>query len=331
MTSKELAKALGVSPSAVSLAFNGNPGISEETRQRILAAAREMNVRHTARKTPASNTIDVLCCKKHGMVFGDTPFFAALMEGIFSMASSAGYSVRISYMYGSDTTAVDALRESDSAGVVLIATEMSDEKDLHPFYSLGKPVVILDAHFRSHRFPSVVISNNQGAYEATQCLLRHGHRKLGHLRSSVVIGNFIEREQGFQAACAEAGDCETITVNVGSTQETAYSDMLAWLETNPEVPTAFFADNDLIAISCIRALKDKGYRVPQDVSVVGFDDIPISAVASPALTTVHVYKEQMGGVAVDILRMTIADPKRPVMNVHLCTDLIERQSVRDLE
>ena len=330
MTAKELASYLGVSQSAVSLAFNGKPGISDETRRKILEAADRMNVRRPARKAAASASIDVVCYKKHGMVFGETPFFAALMEGISAAAAAGGYAVRIFYLYGSDPATLDTIQHSDAAGIVLIATEMSDEEALSPFYNIRKPLVVLDAHFRSHRFPSVIISNEQGAYEATRCLLDHGHRQIGHLRSSVVIGNFTEREEGFLDACSEVEGCTTVTVDVGSTQETAYRDMLAWLQTSPQMPTGFFADNDLIAISCIRALKDMHYRVPEDVSIVAFDDIPMSSVVSPALTTVHVYKEELGGTAVDLLRQMIDKPSRPVVNIHVCTDLVERRSVKDL-
>ena len=328
MTAKELAKLLGVSQAAVSLAFNGKPGLSEETRRRILRAADEHQVPHTSRKPNASTSIEVICYKKHGMVFGETPFFSALMEGIFSSASAVNYNVQISYIYGGKGVA-GTLREN-TVGIILIATEMMEEEDIEPILRLGKPLVVLDAPFRHRNLQSVTIDNQKGAYDATRCLIAHGHRHIGHLKSSVTIRNFVEREEGFLAACAETPSCTTMTVSVGSTQETAYADMLAWLKAQPQLPTGFFADNDLIAISCIRALKDMHYRIPQDVSIVGFDDIPMSAVSSPALSTIHVYKEALGGTAVDLLRMTIKQPDRTPVNVRISTDLVERKSVLDL-
>ena len=329
MTAKELAKMLGVSQAAVSLAFNGKPGISEETRRRILEAAEAHQVRHTAHKQAPDAVIDVVCYKKHGMVFGETPFFSALMEGIYSAASAQHYTVRMSYIYGGNIDTLETVCEN-GAGIILIATEMMVREDIEPILRLGKPMVVLDALYRYRNFFSVTIDNQKGAYDATQCLLDHGHRFIGHLKSSVTIRNFVEREEGFLAACADVPDCTAVTVNVGSTQETAYADMLAWLKTNPKMPTGFFADNDLIAISCIRALKDMHYRIPQDVSIVGFDDIPMSAVSSPALTTIHVYKEDMGSAAVDMLRMIIDQPGRAPYTLRVSTELVERKSVLDL-
>ena len=327
MTAKELAKLLGVSQAAVSLAFNGRPGISEETRQRILSAADEHQVRRAVRRQTA-DVIDVVCYKKHGMVVGETPFFAALMEGISASASALNYTVRISYVYGS--RGVEEAVSENSMGVILIATEMTVKEDIEPFLRVGKPMVVLDALFRYRNFDCVTIDNQKGAYDATRCLIDHGHRRIGHLKSSVTIRNFVEREDGFLAACADAPDCTPVTVSVGSTQETAYADMLAWLKTKPPLPTGFFADNDLIAISCIRALKDMHYRVPEDVSVVGFDDIPMSAVSSPALSTIHVYKEDLGYRAVNLLCSLSGQPRRAPVNVRISTDLVERKSVLDL-
>ena len=327
MTAKELAKKLGVSQAAVSLAFNGKPGISEETRQRILAAADEHQVHHTVRKQ-SNAVIDVVCYKKHGMVFGETPFFSALMEGIFTSASALNCTVHISYVYG-DNGLGEAISEN-SVGLILIATEMTDKEDIEPFLRLNKPMVVLDALFRYRNFNCVTIDNQKGAYDATRCLIDHGHRRIGHLKSSVTIRNFVEREDGFLAACADAPGCTPLTVSVGSTQETAYADMLSWLKTKPQLPTGFFADNDLIAISCIRALKDMHYRIPQDVSIVGFDDIPMSAVSSPALSTIHVYKEDLGYSAVNLLCTIIGKPRRAPVNMRISTDLVERKSVLDL-
>ena len=329
MTAKELAKLLGVSQAAVSLAFNGKPGISEETRRRIMEAADAHQVRRAVHRQGPDAIIDVVCYKKHGMVFGETPFFSALMEGIFSAASAQHYTVRISYIYGGDISPLMAFGEP-SVGIILIATEMMAKEDIEPIQSLGKPTVVLDALFRYRNYFSVTIDNQKGAYDATQCLLNHGHRFIGHLKSSVTIRNFVEREYGFLAACADVPDCTPITASVGSTQEAAYADMLAWLKTNPKLPTGFFADNDLIAISCIRALKDMHFRIPQDVSIVGFDDIPMSAVSSPALTTIHVYKEDMGSAAVDMLRQIIDQPDRVPFTLRISTELVERRSVLDL-
>jgi len=106
--------------------------------------------------------------------------------------------------------------------------------------------------------------------------------------------------------------------------------MMAYLQTEPELPTAFFADNDIIAVSCIRALKDCHYHIPQDVSIVGFDDMPLAFVTSPKLTTVHVCKEELGQYAVEKLLKAIENPDRPRLTTMVNTTITKRESVRDL-
>ena len=107
--------------------------------------------------------------------------------------------------------------------------------------------------------------------------------------------------------------------------------MLRYLDTNPTLPTAFFVDNDLIAFGVMRALKDRGYRVPDDVSIVGFDDVAYCTVSSPALTTIHVNKRSMGWEAVRRLLTMMDDPNTGIFKIESCTEFVERDSVRSYE
>jgi LacI family transcriptional regulator len=332
ITSKELANMLGVSQATVSLAINGKPGINENTRKKILAAADKYKLKGSRPKTAGQKFIDLVCFKHHGQVLGETAFFSSVIEGISQQVSSSGYSLKISYLYYGEqnyNSDLKQLRMSDSSGMILLATEMQEE-NLVSFTGFRQPVVLLDSAFHSPDYNCVVINNQQGAYLATRYLLDHGHRRIGHLASSVRINNFTEREYGFLHACHEVPDCTFETYRVGSTQEQAYNDMAALLEKQPQLPTAFFADNDIIAISCIRALKDFHYRIPEDVSVIGFDDTPISYVVSPKLTTIHVYKEELGKRAVNLLTSLIADPDQTPVCLMLNVSLVERDSVRTL-
>ncbi len=317
LSSKELAQELGVSPSAVSIALHGRKGISEATRARILAAAESRGI---ARREPRAADVrkpvlQLAIFKKHGLVIGDTPFFASVIEGVTREAAAAGYDLALSYLYSNQDLEeqLRALRSRGGAGTLLLATEALEE-DLPAIRRLPAPLVLLDSDFETEALDAVVIDNVQGAYLATRHLLENGHRSIGHLRSSVDIHNFRERRYGFLKALDEARDAgaaEGASLRLESTSDGAYRDMARFLATGAPLPTAFFADNDIIATSAIRALKEAGVRIPHDVSVVGFDDMPFANVVSPRLATMHVPKEALGVLAVRVLTERIAVAERP--------------------
>ncbi|HHV09866.1 MAG TPA: LacI family transcriptional regulator [Clostridiales bacterium] len=334
ISSKELAAMLGVSPSAISIALNNKEGISPETRERILKAAKEHGIQKSERLNTGkarSMFINLVIFKKHGMVYGDTPFFSEVIEGISNQVKKVGYSLLVTYLYGNQDRKeqLRSLNLSECAGIILLATEMSEE-DIRWFSSANRPVVILDSYFGNYNLDSIVIDNIQGAYLATSHLIEHGHKNIGHLASQVEINNFKERHEGFAKAVNRSSEtCDSIynTIRLRPTTEGAYEDMKAYLGKKPELPTAFFADNDIIAISCIRALKEAGYKIPNDISIVGFDDIPMAYVTSPKLTTVHVAKEILGIRAVIRLIEKINDPSDAALKIAVNTTLEIRESV----
>lgn len=336
ITAKELAERLGISPSAVSIALNGKKGISDEKRDFILRAAKEYGLKRPLRKSFSSTFINLVIFKKHGMVYGDTPFFAAVTEGISAEVANSGYNLQISYFYGNQDNAeqLKSLSMSDCAGIILLATEMEQE-DIQQFLTIDKPLVVLDCYFEGTLLDCVVINNSLGAYLATKHLIEFGHTDLGYIHSNVHINNFVERYDGFTKAIADsaiANRCSVTHIHVGSTQDSAYNDMIRYLRSADRVPSALFADNDIIAISCMRALKEHGYRIPEDVSIVGFDDMPMSYVTSPKLTTIHVPKELLGGSAVSLLLKQIesSDSQPAPVCMRIGTTLVLRDTVYDL-
>lgn len=332
ISSKELAAKLGVSPSAVSIALNGKNGISAETREMILKAADSYGLHRPIRRANVpTQFITLVIYKKHGLVYGDTAFFSSVVEGITTRINRLGYNLQISYFYGNQDyeEQIRLLRGADCAGIILLATEMLRE-DILPFLDISHPMVVLDSYFEDLDLDCVVINNIRGAYLATRHLLECGHRRIGHIASSVAINNFTERAEGFQKAAAEYPDCSTMTVQVSSTQEGAYHDMSAYLNTNPQLPTAFFADNDIIAASCMRALKEHGYRLPDNISFVGFDDMPLSYVVSPKLTTIQVAKELFGKRAVTRLAEKIQEQDGISLRISINPSLVVRNSTKSI-
>jgi LacI family transcriptional regulator len=215
------------------------------------------------------------------MLVTDTPFFSELIQGIELQTRKSGFNLLVTYFYESQnhTEQIGAIIASSCRGIILLATEM-ESRDMKIFTSLGIPLVVLDNSFNDINIDSITINNIQGSTQAVQYLLRSGHRRIGHLRSSVGINNFYERREGYLKNC-NMGINPDYTIPVTSTSAGAYGDMKKYLGAKPEIPSAFFADNDIIAISCIRALREAGYRIPEDVSIIGFDDIPASSVIDP--------------------------------------------------
>ena len=333
MTAKELAAMLHLSESAVSLALNDKPGVSRETRKRVLEAARESGYDFSRKAVSREQKKGVICFaiyRKSGAVVGDTPFFAELTDGISLRCRKHGYDCVISYLYEDEDLEeqIRALQETKFMGIIVLATEM-EEQTLARFDDVEIPLVFLDAYFdRPYNF--ILINNSQGAYQATKYLIRKCRTQPGYLKSSYWISNFEARADGFYKAIREAGmsTSHSVVHRLPPSQEGAYTDMKELLQkVSPE--KCYFADNDLIAIGAIQALKEAGYRIPEDVSIVGFDDISSAEYVSPPLTTVEVPKAYLGEAAVGRVVQMIEGNNLKPLKVEVFTKLIRRRSVAE--
>lgn len=337
VTARAVAQRLGLSPATVSMVFRGKPGISAPVREKVLAAARDMGFQYGGAKAPPrANTIQLVFYKRHGKVVADTPFFEQLTAGVAQAVQALGYQLTISYFYGAENIAeqLRSLESARCAGIILLTTEMHTA-DLAPFDALDIPLVLLDNWFPTKRYDAVVIDNQRGALLATRYLIERGHTRLGYLHSKVDIRNFVERRDGYLSAVRAMKDPANSSaqriIRVGTTIESAYEDMTAYLATDPVLPTAFFADNDNIAIGCMRALARAGSLVPQEVSVIGFDDMPICQTAEPPLTTIAVPKKRMGALAAERLDKLIrGETGGEVIRLAVLPEIIRRASVADL-
>ena len=286
---KEIAQKLGLSPATVSLVLRGRPGISPETRERVLRMAKEMGYSKWIEPAPERRRIRFVLYKKHGAVVGETAFFAQLTESIDTEAKRRGYDLLITYFYGTQNNEeqIRALMDSTCAGIILLATEMTTA-DLTPFKKLTIPLVILDRYFPDEEYDCIVINNVYGVKHAVRYLISQGHSEIGYLSSNVAIRNFHERQDGYLRGIrliSVLNNSRSHIVKVAPTVDGAFSNMAAYLAAGPNLPTAFFADNDLIAISCMRALRVAGYHIPDDVSIIGFDGITTGELTDPPLTT----------------------------------------------
>lgn len=331
----DIAQAVGVSPGTVSNALNNRKGVSESKRREIIAMAQQMGYEHSYLKK-SDKTIKFIQVKRHGEVVGDTYFFSEVMHGIEKECRNLGYNLIMANINISEVGEDEAktyFKNEESQGIIVLATELRNV-DLHILDEANVPLVILDSCYRDSEYDCVLMSNEDAVFKAVKFLVGKGHRRIGLLHSSSYINNFYYRKKGFFSAMhdynlkVKGGDI----FSVGSTLEEAYQDMKKELSRVDSLPSAFFAENDIIAFGAMRALKEAGYKIPDDVSIIGFDDMLFCETSSPRLTTICVDKNGMGVLAtkrlVDIMedRCETAPIKAQIRN-----KIIVRDSVKEIE
>ncbi len=335
VTVKDIAEELGLSTAAVSMALNNKPGVSTATRKRVLEEAERQGydfTRGAAFGNEIKGTFCLIVYKKSGAVVGDmhTPFFGDLASGIGAACKKAHYDFVIHFLYEDERleNQLYSLSRADYKGIILLATEM-DDASLEHFNRFKTPILLLDSYFERADYNCVLINNNQGAFMATSYLIQKRKTQPGYLRSSYAIRNFEERAEGFYKAIRLAGmsTARSLVHRMTPSEDGAYADMKAMLARGESPADCYFADNDPIAIGAIKALKEAGYRIPEDVAVVGFDDIPLYEFINPPLTTVHVPKHSMGETAVRRLIEMVELKDATVLKIEVGTKLIKRKSI----
>ena len=332
---RDIAAAAHVSPATVSNAMNGKPGVSKAVTEQILAIAREMGYETTRPRVENERRhVRLVIYKSHGLVVMDTEFFAELIESIQMECQNVGLELIISHINAkADKDYKLRIRDfcsQECAGILLLGTEMSSE-ELRLFDGCKSPLVVLDNLFPDEPVHTVVMNNQRAGLQATNALFDAGHRRIDHITSSMPFSNSLDRLRGYEDAMRAHG----CTVNKGNLWEVtpsiegAYQDMRALLRRGDRpLPSAFFAANDLMAIGCIRALTEAGIRVPEDVSIIGMDDTAVCMVCTPPLSTMRVYRKDLGVAAIRMLLNIVPGLRTGVMKSVLSVDLVMRSSVK---
>ena len=342
ITAKELAEKLGISPSAVSLALNDKPGVSPRTRSRVLEAAMQMGYSKTS--SGAFHTGKTICFIRYsGSVVGaaeHTSFASFILQGVEARATELGYNTQVRYlntgdMYNRQT--IEFIRQA--AGVVFLGTDLTPAQlpEMEQIFTVldNCPFVIVDGFLPKNRVDCIGNDSFGGAKTATEYLLKTGHRRIGYVMAKQRIPNLEQRQDGFLAAIRTAADTESVDIPVDISSDGAFRDFDEWLNIHSELPEALFVENDIMAVAVMRALKLHGLRIPEDISIVGVDDIPMCEMLDPPLTTIHLCKEELGSHAMDQLHRRITAgqvPHRmtalPLVCTSLSTYLVRRASVK---
>ena len=336
ITAKELAKILNLSQAAISMALNNKPGVSTSTRKKVIEAAKKYGydftrIDESQHHNPIQGSILFIIFKKCGAIVTDTPFFSQLSEGINEGCKNENYTLSINYIYDNDDieSRINDICKNNYSGIILLGTEMLPS-DIKPFLKMKSPLVILDTYYNSIDSNFVLINNHQGAFMATNHLIRCCKTQPGYLRSSYSIANFEERANGFYHAIRSNGmsTSKSVVHQLSPSIEGAYADMCCIIKNGDKLADCYFADNDLIACGAMKALKEFGYKIPNDISIIGFDDIPMCSYLEPPLTTIQVQKQYMGKAAVARITQLLKEPSSPSVKTELTTQLIERKSVK---
>lgn len=333
MTIRELAEKAGVSPATVSIVLNGKKGVGAATRERILKMAEAYDYKPPRFNENQSTTVLFLKFRKHGLLVEENQgFVSSIMDAIEERCRSKQYTLSIVLVDHCREETLSAIDFSQYCGAIVLATEINRE-DFGLLDKIPIPYVAIDNSMKNFPCNAVGINNWENVYLALKCCADHGMKRIAHFKSSIQIENFIERQEAFDGACRELGlefskdqEYELYPTLLG-----AYENMNRLLKEGSRLPECAFADNDSIAIGAIKALKKHGYKVPEDISVIGFDDIPFSAVNSPSLSTVRVQRDAIGIMAVDLLFTVIANPAIYNMKMQVTGDLILRSSMKTEE
>jgi LacI family transcriptional regulator len=327
-TIREIARAAGVSIATVSRVINGRPDVSPQTREVVLRVVREhgFSTNRNARALSGGRT---------GLVGVTLPILeAAYFAVIVSGTAEALYEhdMRIVlcptlHQHEREVTLLDRLMHGTTDGAILMLPEESNA-ELRALQETGYPFVVVDPRVQLDQgIPAVSASNASGARAVVEHLLSLGHRRIGAILGPADWMATTERLNGYRSALAAAGvlAARDLVVESDFSIESGEAAAAALLDL-PERPTAIFGFNDNVAIGALRAAEARGLTVPDDLSVVGFDDSEQSGLVTPALTTVRQPLAEMGRMAVSLLLRLLDHQRVEAMNIELATRLVVRES-----
>ncbi|MBI5957596.1 MAG: LacI family DNA-binding transcriptional regulator [Chloroflexi bacterium] len=327
-TIDDVARASGVSNATVSRVLSGYEFVKETTRARVLETVERLGyVANLQARSLAGGRSQIIGLLVPNL---DNGYVGTIMQGIDRELARANYDVLLytSHRHPSkESFYVDAIANGLTEGLLLIAP-LVPSTYLDALRGQNFPYVLIDQTDATENSSVVDATNYQGAYEATRYLSQLGHARIAFVTGSLAVRSAIDRLHGYKAALV---DCdipvrEELIVEGDYQQETGYEVAKSLLQRVNPLPTAIFASNDLSAFGAMDAARECGLRIPDDISIIGFDDIPQASFVYPKLTTVRQPLEQMGQVAVKMLLEQIEDQSRPPQRVALATQLVIRDS-----
>lgn len=325
----DIAKAAGVSSSTVSRVANNTGRISPETRNRVMAQMEAMGYipNEHARRLAGTSKSQVIGLLVHAL---GTEYIVEIIRGIEEQLEKADYDLILYTTHrhqGKEAEYISIMSQQHPDGLLLVVP-IGREEYLDRLRELHVPYVLVDVDgVEASQGPSVGTTNRQGAYDAICHLLELRHRHIGFITDTPNISSGVERLKGYREALESYGvayDPELVQVdNFVRPQLRSTLDKLLSLA---QPPTAILASSDDIAFRLLELMRESNLKIPDDVSIVGFDDIPHASLAYPKLTTIHQPLYEMGSVAARMLMEQISNPELLPKHVQLQTHLVIRNS-----
>ncbi len=328
VTIMDVARASGVSYATVSRVLSGYEFVRESTYNRVMEAVERLGyVANLQARSLAGGRSRIIGLLVPNL---DNTYVGTIARGIDQELMRANYDVMLYTSHrhaGKESLYVSTIANGLTEGLLLVAP-LVPTTYLAALREQNFPYVLVDQADSTENSSVVEATNWQGAYEATRYLVQLGHTRIAFITGAPAVRSAIDRLRGFKAALS---DCdipvdEELVIEGDYQQQTGYETTKRLLQTVNPFPTAIFASNDLSAFGAMDAARESGLRIPNDLSIIGFDDIPQASLVYPKLTTVRQPLEQMGRVAVKMLLEQIEDRSRSPQRVTLATELIIRDS-----
>jgi LacI family transcriptional regulator len=323
----DVARVAGVSYSTVSRVVNGHANIRADTRARVQAAMADLGyVAHVTARALASGRTQTIGLLARGI---DNPFFSAVIKGVDQEVSEADYDLLLCTTHSrseQEGRYVARLSHGMVDGLLIVVPTALPEY-VSQLRAQRYPFVLIDHDSDAPGCTVVNAANRSGTREGIAYLIELGHRRIGFITGRPDVGAATERLEGYREALRDADQAfdEELVVTGDFMEERGYAAAQELLGL-PDPPTAIFASSDVAAFGVLSAARDAGLRVPDDLSVLGFDDIVEAAWLGPGLSTVRQPLREMGRVAVQRLISLLADPSRPAVRVVMDTELVVRNT-----
>jgi len=327
VTIRDIARVAGVSINTVSRALNNKPDVSEETKEKILRIAKELGYV----KNFTASSLRQKRTKTVGVVIADSsnPFYAEVLKGIESAARKYEYQIILmntERIYKHEEEAVRILLERRVDGL-LISPVQDKNDDIKYLVSKGTPLVIVGRHFDDIKVDEIHSDEVRGGYLATKHLINRGYRKILMISGFLFKSAARMRLEGYKKALEEFGleyDEEYVIISDIDIED-GYNAVYE-AKKRGLVFDGVFCYNDMMAFGAMKALKELGFRIPEDVAVVGYDDIMFSSLVCPPLTTIRIKKFEMGFEAFRMLLQRLRGQRKRVKRKILDVELIVRES-----
>jgi DNA-binding LacI/PurR family transcriptional regulator len=330
---QEIADKLGVSKNAISLALNNKPGVSAELRENILKTARELNYQGLNKKNGTKNNNFLMLIPEY--IKSDPNFYNGLYWTIENEAKLRGFNAVLACVdkdMEAELKLPNIYYELNTSGIMILG--IFETAYVQMISALNRPLVSVDSVYEDYQIDAVGNANFESGYCMTDYLIKNGHRDIGFV-APMNVRNFFERWSGYCKAMRENHLIieERHCIYHDSPMTMQYRDgdeIQPYIAKMESFPTAFVCAGDHIAIALIGVLNQRNISVPEDVSVVGIDDIELSRMITPQLTTYAIDRSKIGFHAVDMLIHNIKNQRGGGRKLAIYGSLVERMSVLDL-